>query len=109
MDDEYVAVRPVRYPFADTLPEQAQEDVRLARADDDQIRPALLGKLDDRFCRIAHGRNKLALQAVFLSLPKPRSVAHLGRYCRLGYKALTPPLHRSRHPLGRRRSGYGSR
>ena len=66
MDDEYVAVRAVRYPFADTLPEQAKEDVRLARADDDQIRLALLGKLDDRFCRIAHGRNKLALQAVFL-------------------------------------------
>ena len=44
-----------------------------------------------------------------LSLPRPRSVAHLGRNCWLGYKALTPRSTALETPLGRRRSGYGSR
>jgi len=66
VDDEYVALRAVRYRFTDTLSEQTQEDVWLARADDDQIRLALLGKLDDRFRRLADCRNKLRLHAVFL-------------------------------------------
>ena len=52
MNDQYVAVGLVRDGLADALAEQPLEDAWLSCADDNQIRTALSGKLDDRIRRI---------------------------------------------------------
>ena len=59
--DQHVAVRLVRHRLADALTEYARDQVRLARADDDQIGTAVLCELHDRVGRIADaGRNSAA-------------------------------------------------
>jgi hypothetical protein len=52
--------------LADALPQQPLQHAGLAGADHDHVGVALLGQADDRFGRLAYGRDELGLDAAAL-------------------------------------------